>query len=87
MCKAKKPPWCGAAKTRMQHSSQLFLDLHKHVIAAAGSDSTAALAELQNIGYDTFSLDGSLLQQDEIVKQPLVRIVAKANHDWFTQPA
>jgi FkbM family methyltransferase len=66
----------GGRKTLMQHSPRLFLELHSHLIAADGGDPTAALVELQNIGYDTFSLDGSPLQQDEIIKQPLTRIVA-----------
>lgn len=48
----------GGRKTLMQHPSQLFLELHNHVITAAGNDSTTALAELQNIGPHTFSFGG-----------------------------
>lgn len=66
----------GGHKTLMQHSPKLFLELHSHLIAEDGGDPTAALVELQNIGYDTFSLEGAPLQKDAIVSQPLIRIVA-----------
>jgi Methyltransferase FkbM domain len=66
----------GSRQTLIQHSPKLFLELHNQLISQDGGNPYAALDELRDIGYCTFSLDGSPLDRDLIVQQPLIRIVA-----------
>jgi len=66
----------GGRKALEQHSPLLFLELHNEMITSEGGDPHLALNELEQLGYETFSLKGDSLDRDFILQKPLIRVVA-----------
>ena len=71
----------GAHQTLMQHSPKLFLELHNQLISQDGGNPYAALDELRDLGYGTFSLEGLPLDRELIMQRTLIRIVASRAAD------
>jgi len=67
----------GGRKAFDQHAPILFLELHTEMITSEGGNPNLALDELIQLGYETFALNGNLLERDTILEKPLIRIVAK----------
>jgi hypothetical protein len=55
----------------------LLVELHNQMILADGGDPNGALDELKNVGYGTFSFDGSPMDTSVILKEPIVRVMAR----------
>jgi FkbM family methyltransferase len=66
----------GGRKALSQYSPTLFLELHNEMITAEGGDPNCALDELVQLGYESFALNGKLVERDFILRKPLIRIVA-----------
>ncbi|MGH9740606.1 MAG: FkbM family methyltransferase [Candidatus Acidiferrales bacterium] len=69
----------GARAFLAEHSPILFLELHNEMVRSERGDPRAALEEITSLGFKTFSLAGCLLTPDEILSQPIIRLVAKRN--------
>lgn len=68
---------CGASVTLRQFSPVLFLELHNEMIISEGGDPNSALNKLDELRYRTFGLDGEEICKSDILKKPIIRIVAK----------
>jgi hypothetical protein len=55
----------------------LFLELHNQLVTADGRDPNEALDELQRLGYEALALDGSRLDRSAILREPIIRVMAK----------
>lgn len=66
----------GARATLDRHSPVLFLELHNQMITTDGGDPNLALDELAKLGFRVFSIEGSLLERDVILRKPIVRVLA-----------
>ncbi len=55
----------------------LFLELHNKMIRNQNGNPCETLNLLKNLGYETFSLDKTLLHQESILDKDLVRIIAE----------
>jgi len=69
----------GAKETLKNHAPHLFIELHNELIVKDGGDPHAALSELYDAGYNTFSLAGIPLDRTAILQQPIIRVVAKTD--------
>jgi FkbM family methyltransferase len=67
----------GGRETLMRFSPLLFLEPHNEMVAADGRDPNEVLDELQSLGYETLALDGSLLDRNAILRESIVRVMAK----------
>ena len=67
----------GARSTLSQFSPTLFLELHNEMVISAGDSPHAALNELAELRYDTFSTDGDAIGTNTILKKSIIRIMAK----------
>jgi FkbM family methyltransferase len=66
----------GGRKALERHSPILFLELHNEMIRLEGGDPLLTLNELEQLGYETFSLKSDRLDREFILRKPLVRVVA-----------
>lgn len=71
----------GARDILSRASPLLFVELHTEMVAADGGDPNAALDELARYGYATFSLEGAEISRDTILRQPIIRVVAKRRNN------
>jgi FkbM family methyltransferase len=69
----------GARTTLSQFCPLLFLELHNEIVARDGGDPNAALDELAQVGYVTFSLNGDPIGRAALLNKPIVRILAARN--------
>lgn len=67
----------GGRETLKRTSPLLFLELHNQLVAADGRDPNEALDELQSLDYEALALDGSHLDRSAILREPIIRVVAK----------
>jgi FkbM family methyltransferase len=67
----------GGRETLTRFSPGLFLELHNQMVAADGGDPNAALDELENLGYGTFSFEGTLIDRSVLFRKPIIRVVAR----------
>lgn len=67
----------GARNTLEEFTPLLFLEVHNQMIVASGQDITPSLAQLRELGYDTYLSNGKLVGAAAIVREPIVRIVAR----------
>ena len=67
----------GARATLSRFSPILFLELHNEMVVAGGHDPNAALDELAQLRYDTFTSSGDAIDRDGVLAAPIIRIVAK----------
>jgi FkbM family methyltransferase len=67
----------GGRETLKRFSPLLFLELHNQLVTADGRNPNEALDELQSLGYEALALDGSRLDRSAILREPLIRVVAK----------
>jgi FkbM family methyltransferase len=66
----------GARNTLREFAPVLFLELHNEMILSEGGDPDASLELLSELGYQTFALSGEAIRRDNILKKPIIRIVA-----------
>lgn len=66
----------GAHSTLAKYSPVLFLELHNEFVSADGGDPGSTLDSLDESGYATYSLDGSVISRKDILRRSLLRIVA-----------
>ncbi len=55
----------------------LFLELHNDMVRSDGQDPSSVLDEVGSFGYRTFGADGTLVEREAILAQPIIRIIAK----------
>jgi FkbM family methyltransferase len=55
----------------------VFLELHNEMVASEGGDPNSALEELIALGYKMFSTGGESINTYEILKRPIIRVVAR----------
>jgi FkbM family methyltransferase len=67
----------GARGLLRKSSPILFLELHNEMVASEGGDPSAALAELESLGYSCFGFDGERLSYKAILSHSLIRITAR----------
>jgi FkbM family methyltransferase len=67
----------GARATLSRFSPILFLELHNEMVVSAGNDPHAALDELAQLGYQTFTSEGDAIGAGTILGRPIIRILAK----------
>lgn len=67
----------GGRETLKRFSPLLFLELHNQLVTADGRNPNEALDELQSLGYEALALDGSRLDRSAILREPIIRVVAK----------
>ena len=69
----------GARNTLMGFRPMIFLELHNEMVQTEGGDPKAPLALLDEVGYDTFDLSGERIERSDIIKPPIIRIIARPN--------
>jgi FkbM family methyltransferase len=67
----------GARGTLSRLSPILFLELHNEMVASAGDNPYDTVSELDELRYDTFTVDGYPIDASAILAKPIIRIVAK----------
>jgi FkbM family methyltransferase len=67
----------GAHETLTNHAPILFLELHTEMIRDAGRDPTEALDALEAARYRTLDLSAKPIGRAEILRKPIIRIVAE----------
>jgi FkbM family methyltransferase len=67
----------GGRETLTRFSPLLFLELHNQLVTADGRNPNDALDELQSLGYETLALDGSRLDRSAILRESIIRVIAK----------
>jgi FkbM family methyltransferase len=67
----------GGTTTFDRYSPLLFLELHNEMVMSGGGDPTAPLDELARLGYDTFGLNGEVIERRAILEPPIIRIIAR----------
>jgi FkbM family methyltransferase len=67
----------GARGTLSRFSPILFLELHNEMVAGAGDNPYDTVNELDELRYDTFTVDGYPIDASAILAKPIIRIVAK----------
>jgi FkbM family methyltransferase len=55
----------------------LFLELHNEIVSRSGGDPQETLTLLRHSAYETFGVDGSVIDDNAILEKPLIRIIAK----------
>lgn len=55
----------------------LFIELHNEISREGGGDPADPLMLLRDYGYRTFTVDGFPINDNAILKKPLIRIIAK----------
>ena len=55
----------------------LFIELHNEIVRAQGRRPENTLALLREYGYDTFMPTGVSISEERILKEPLIRVIAK----------
>jgi FkbM family methyltransferase len=66
----------GGRRTLTEARPILFLELHNEMILNYGGDPHDTLLVLRELDYQTFSLNGSPIDEAAILRTPLIRIVA-----------
>lgn len=69
----------GARGLLAAHSPVLLVELHNEMLRENGGAPDAALDELARFGFAIFSPEGRLLAGDEIVSEPISRVIAVKN--------
>lgn len=69
----------GAHQTARQHGPIFFLELHNAMIANDGGDPSAALTELESMGYSCFGFNKERLSREGILSQSMVRVTARSS--------
>jgi FkbM family methyltransferase len=54
----------------------ILIELHNQMVIERGGDPAATLAELDHVGYQIWSLDGGPIQRADILRPPLIRVMA-----------
>jgi hypothetical protein len=67
----------GGVDTLCHSSPLLFIELHTGMLASEGGDPGAALDVVRGFGYQTFALDGQVIERNGILKQSISRIIAR----------
>ncbi len=67
----------GGADTLCHSSPLLFIELHTNMVASEGADPGAALDVIRGFGYQTFALDGHVIERSGILRQSISRIIAR----------
>jgi hypothetical protein len=67
----------GGADTLCDSSPLLFIELHTDMVFSEGGDPGAALDVIRGFGYQTFALDGQVIERSAILRQPISRIIAR----------
>src|SRR5437588_12876214 len=57
----------------------LFIELHNEIVRQNGGSPTEMLRLLRTLSYEIFATNGDLIDDQEILNRPLIRIVAKRN--------
>lgn len=60
-----------------QPGPTFFLELHNEIVTSSGGDPGETLKLLRNSGYETFSVDGRVIDDEAILEKPLIRIIAR----------
>lgn len=68
----------GASWTLTHFAPILFLELHNDMVRSANENPATILEELDLLRYRTFSTDGNAIDKSSIMRQPIIRIVARA---------
>lgn len=68
-----------SARLFRAHSPVLLVELHNEMLRENGGAPDAALDELVRFGFAIFSPGGRLLAGDEIVSEPISRVIAVKN--------
>jgi FkbM family methyltransferase len=55
----------------------IFIEIHNEIVESLGGNPAETLGLLKDYGYQTFASDGSAINDDAILSQPLIRVVAK----------
>jgi FkbM family methyltransferase len=55
----------------------IFLEVHNQIVRESGGHPAETLLLLRDYGYQTFTSTGFPLAEDEILNQPLIRIIAR----------
>jgi FkbM family methyltransferase len=70
----------GAEKLLKQPSAPtLFIELHNEIVSRSGNSPRETLTLLRGFGYETFGVDGRVIDDDAILEKPLIRIIARKN--------
>jgi FkbM family methyltransferase len=71
----------GARDTLSRFSPILFLELHNEMVAGAGDNPYDTVNELDELRYETFTVDGYPIDASAILAKPIIRIVAKRRRE------
>jgi FkbM family methyltransferase len=67
----------GGQKTLSTSAPILFLEIHNEIVRDLGGHVEDTLSLLRDYGYQTFSSDDAPMADDEILRKPLVRVIAR----------
>jgi FkbM family methyltransferase len=67
----------GARGTLNRFAPLLFLELHNDMIRSGSGDPSSCLTELDELGYATYSPTGQRIDKAAILREAIVRIVAR----------
>jgi FkbM family methyltransferase len=74
----------GARNLLASHSPILLVELHNEMVGDDGRAPDAALDELARLRFNVFSSEGRPLDRDEILSEPISRVIATKNGDGPT---
>lgn len=68
----------GGRKTLSKPSAPLlFIEIHNEIVRRLGGDPRETLFLLQDFGYRTFSVNDLPINDEQILSEPLIRVIAK----------
>jgi FkbM family methyltransferase len=71
----------GGRTTMSRFAPQLFLELHNQMVIAEGRNPNDVLDELDSLRYETLSLSGSPVDRTAILRNSIIRIVARPRQE------